>query len=88
MDDLPDSLVHKVAAGDRSSVSVEHAVFLYPVHHEIPQKGTYYADRLEGDEEAIEHEDIADVDVLVAHFKLDSLVDAIMVLLVLGYFAG
>ena len=88
MDELIDCLVDEVGGGDRSSVAVEHGVFLGPVHAQVAEHGCKDADRLQGDVEADKHEQVDHVNVLISHLELNSFVDSVVFSLVLVEFAG
>lgn len=83
MDDLVDGLVDEVSGWHRSFIPIEHAILLHPVHAEEAQECSEGDDGLQRDIEACEHEEIDDVDVLIAYLELDALMEGIMFTLTL-----
>lgn len=88
MDDLPDCLIDEVASGNGSAVPVEHTIFLDPVHHEEPKESSNDANGLQRHEEAVEHEQVTNVDILIANFELNAFMDTVKLFLVDSQFFG
>ena len=88
VNELIDCLVDEVGGGDRSSVAVEHGVFLCPVHTQIAEHSCKDANGLQGDVEANKHEQVDHVDVLVSYLELNSFVNGVVFSLILVEFAG
>ena len=82
------SLAHEVSTRNWSTISIEDAVLLRPVHQEEPKEGESHDDGLQGHEETGEEEGVSHVDVVVAQLKLDALVQDVVLLLGLGQFAA
>lgn len=88
MNKLIDCLVDEVGSGDRSSIAVEHGVFLCPVHAQVAEHSCKDTDGLQGDIEADKHKQVDHVDVLVSYLELNSFVNCVVVSLILIEFAG
>jgi hypothetical protein len=57
---------------------------LDPVHEEVSYQGKDHHYWLQRDEETDEEKNVGDVDVMVTQLELDTLVDAVVLLLCLG----
>ena len=75
------SVVDKVCARNRSSISIEHTILLNPVHQKIANESKYRNNRLQRDKETNKKEYICDVDIVISQLKLYSLVKTVMLLL-------
>ena len=87
MNKLIDSLVNEVTSRNRSSISIKHAIFLSPVHHEIAEHGCEDTNRLQRNIEAHKHEQVDNINVLIPNLKLNSFVVNVMFSLSLVQFA-
>ena len=78
MNKLINCLIDEISGWNWSSIPVEHAVFLGPVHHEIPQHSWEYTNGLKGDIEADKHEQVDHINIFITHLEFDSFMIFVM----------
>ena len=81
-------LIHKIATGHRSPVTVEHAIFLDPVHHKITKKSDKNTDGLQRHKVTSKHEQIYHINILTSNLKFWSQMNTVVVFLILTKLAA